>query len=957
MKPWWQDPQNGWPGKGVGDFFDASKACYLQGDLETAIEILQWGKRFSAEFGSGGAAPRFEEMLEKLEMARDGEAIVELLKDFVDIEKFDAAKDFVRTHPKLLSSAADKILAQYIEQYETAGDSETAEYLRISRQSLSAIRALLHFGERIEEANRLAQQFMNSGDASAIREAAAVWDEIFADPNLAGIDRDYLAVMLNESAACYMRYYQASGDVAVLEQALSVWQGIVWDDVDPELYAEFFPVFLNNAGTARLALFKRTGDRVYLDRACADIQSALEQAPESFAELPRLLTTQSDMLTARYKLDKAPQDARDAIAAQGKAVALTGKESPDYPKRLHQSAVVLLGCAMSPEDLEPAIAACRQAMDLMPEASPERLVTGSNLGAALSLRHACRQDPADLDQAIEAFQTSAGQSVLPAVALASAVNWLKHEFARKHWNSVTQAHACMLQAADSLQHTQLIRRHKEMWLRDTQGQALKAAYAFAKLEKPKQAAEALEQGQARLLSESLALNRADLSALQETENAHLYDAYQDTVRHWHWAQQHKPEALREIRKQLDGVIEQIRRLPGYAEFLMPSGWADIRAADTPLLYVSATEHGGLALLVQRDAEVQSIWLPDFSETVLHDILQNYLNTCRAWLSAEKKARRAAFDTWCNALDNTARRLWDCVFAPLRDSLPEEAVLIPAGLLNLLPLHAAWTPDSVAPGGRRYALDNWRIRYAPNARALKSAPPQEMPAGKLLAIDDPDNSANPRITPLANSAHEVRAVCAGFPDAEILSGPAATRAAVLEALPRCQMLHFSCHGHSDLEHPLRSSLLMANGEQLSLLDFLNTRLHARLAVLSACETGLPGTQLPDEAVSLAAGLLQAGVAGVVSSLWSVSDISTFLLMNHFYQCLGEISPAESLRRAQQWLRNSSNREILAEVREQVEAGNLDEAAYKQVRRAFGFDPPDERSFAHPFYWAAFSYVGV
>ena len=50
---------------------------------------------------------------------------------------------------------------------------------------------------------------------------------------------------------------------------------------------------------------------------------------------------------------------------------------------------------------------------------------------------------------------------------------------------------------------------------------------------------------------------------------------------------------------------------------------------------------------------------------------------------------------------------------------EEVVLIPAGLLNLLPLHAAWTEDTTTPSGRRYALDNWRIRYAPNARALKA----------------------------------------------------------------------------------------------------------------------------------------------------------------------------------------------------------------------------------------------
>lgn len=65
-KPWWKDKVKGWPGKGVGSFFDESKEYYLAGDVDTAIEILEWGKRFSLEFGSGGGARRFDDMIEKL---------------------------------------------------------------------------------------------------------------------------------------------------------------------------------------------------------------------------------------------------------------------------------------------------------------------------------------------------------------------------------------------------------------------------------------------------------------------------------------------------------------------------------------------------------------------------------------------------------------------------------------------------------------------------------------------------------------------------------------------------------------------------------------------------------------------------------------------------------------------------------------------------------------------------
>lgn len=190
-----------------------------------------------------------------------------------------------------------------------------------------------------------------------------------------------------------------------------------------------------------------------------------------------------------------------------------------------------------------------------------------------------------------------------------------------------------------------------------------------------------------------------------------------------------------------------------------------------------------------------------------------------------------------------------------------------------------------------------------------------------------------------------------------SGREASRAQGLKALTGKLILHFSCHGHSDLQTPLRSALLMANAEPLTLQDFLNTRLHTQLAVLSACETGLPGTHLPDEVVSLAAGLLQAGVASIVSSLWSIMDISTFLLMLRFYQRLADNAPTASLRQAQQWLRDSTHQQILAFVQQQVDAGILDVAVYQQVRRSIAFKPLYECGFVHPFYWAAFTVVGV
>ena len=101
--------------------------------------------------------------------------------------------------------------------------------------------------------------------------------------------------------------------------------------------------------------------------------------------------------------------------------------------------------------------------------------------------------------------------------------------------------------------------------------------------------------------------------------------------------------------------------------------------------------------------------------------------------------------------------------------------------------------------------------------------------------------------------------------------------------------------------------------LTVGDLLDRRLAgARLATLSACETGMIGTELPDEVVALPTALAQAGFAGVAASLWSVADVSTAMLMERFYRLWREegLAPALALQEAQRWLRDTTNREKAA-----------------------------------------------
>jgi len=155
--------------------------------------------------------------------------------------------------------------------------------------------------------------------------------------------------------------------------------------------------------------------------------------------------------------------------------------------------------------------------------------------------------------------------------------------------------------------------------------------------------------------------------------------------------------------------------------------------------------------------------------------------------------------------------------------------------------------------------------------------------------------------------------------------------------------------------------MANNESITIKDFLDLRLNGvRLATLSACETGLPGMDLPDEVVNLPAGLLQAGVAGVVASLWSVSDMSTALLMTKFYQNVTTLwkeqgtqtqaSIAPALQAAQCWLRDATKQELQAWVNQ------LPLSPVQYVKFMVFFNKVPEKPFSSPFYWAAFCAIG-
>lgn len=131
----------------------------------------------------------------------------------------------------------------------------------------------------------------------------------------------------------------------------------------------------------------------------------------------------------------------------------------------------------------------------------------------------------------------------------------------------------------------------------------------------------------------------------------------------------------------------------------------------------------------------------------------------------------------------------------------------------------------------------------------------------------------------------------------LLGDTATREEVLLRVPNTSVFHAACHAHFDADDPLSSGLILAGGV-LTARDILQQDWHSvRLAVLSACETGVSRTSRTDETLGLSRSLLFAGVRSLVMSLWRVPDSTTAAIMGDFHDLtLGGAAPAHALRAA-------------------------------------------------------------
>jgi CHAT domain-containing protein len=239
-------------------------------------------------------------------------------------------------------------------------------------------------------------------------------------------------------------------------------------------------------------------------------------------------------------------------------------------------------------------------------------------------------------------------------------------------------------------------------------------------------------------------------------------------------------------------------------------------------------------------------------------------------------------------------LYRRLLEPLRPEIRgDRLVFVPHGVLHYLPFTALRSPAG------RWVVEDFAVSTLPSASVLRYLTDKGAGAStRALVIGNPDLGIDLNL-PWAE--REARMVGQREREATVLVRGEATEVKVKTLLETVGVIHFATHGDLSESDPLSSALLLVGGGgedgRLEVREVFGLDLHARLVVLSACETGLGKLSRGDEVVGLQRAFLYAGTPAVVTTLWKVDDRATFDLVRAFYTRLEGAGPVEALRQAQ------------------------------------------------------------
>jgi len=586
----------------------------------------------------------------------------------------------------------------------------------------------------------------------------------------------------------------------------------------------------------------------------------------------------------------------------------------------------------------------------------------------------------------------------PLKCLETATNLGNLHYLEKQWQPATEAYNIAIEAVENARLEALNPQSRQEVLSNAIDVFHRIVLAYLHLNQPEKALEYIERSKGRNLVELMTQKNLHPQGVSQEIIAQLNElkqrVFNEQIRLHHQSINQKlmqsdnltpyvPDHsyLKEYQQDLDNFIAREIKDPLFSltQKVEPIPFTEIQAltdAETCLLQWYITGKKILAFVVSAGGEVK-VWQSSEDDIKqLFDTINNYLQ-----LYYSKNGKQE----WKNQLSNLLQTFADIlhindILALIPDTC-QRLIIIPHLFLHILPLHALPVDppqlplkrgESATGGSELQDLFPKGVQYAPSCQILQkiSQTSHHSDFNKLFAIQNPTKD-------LFYTDLEVNILSTFFTEPQVIAKDNATKNAVLPHLKSSDnhCYHFSCHGSFNPDNPLESALFLANKEPLTLGEIFELRLNkCRLITLSACETGLIDlNSISDEYIGLPRGFLFAGSPSVVSSLWTVSDLSTSFLMMKFYEILfdenQQVSVPVALKQAQNWLQNLTVQEYLNQLNNcqkivkpmqqkltAKEFNRLMDMIEDEQIRIKGFEL-NYKLFNNPFYWAAFTAAGI
>jgi hypothetical protein len=815
-------------------------------------------------------------------------------------------------HPERLANLASVLLARF-EHSLTVADLEGAT--AIADASLDAApdghpcraRALVCL------ANAYIDKFEYTSEIAALDRAIGYGRDALA----ASDERDTVGrgiCLSNLGAALHARFDRID-DLDVLNEAVAAHRAAV--DCTPPTGVHW-PNYLNNLGTALRARYEVTDDVADLTESSTVLRQAVGRLPQGSVSRADFMANLASSLTLVFKRtgETAALDEATALLREVEGLAHgTDSHRSGYlalQGDAWRAAYDLRGDLVA---LDAAIAAYRRAVDATSPGQPSRTSHLVALGGALRRRFARTGDPATGREAVLACRSAAESTTAPATSRALAArNWAQTAAELGDIAQADAGFAATVGLLDMVARRGLHRADQERLLTRFAAAASNAAAWALRNGRPQRAVELLEQGRGVLLAHVLEARsgynqlHADLPELAR-ELAHVHDALEklpsprDRIR---------PDTARlasrrnELANRREELIARIRQQRGYGDFLRPPTIESLHAAAAggPVVIINISGYGCDALTVTED-RVHVTPLPTLSAAEVTRRAAGFFDALRGTSVPDRDLSPVAGDadrtSAGRTVADTMAWLWNTIARPILTDLAIHRPADPAGHLprvwwsptgplTFLPIHAAAPPYDPETGEPDGVLTRAVSSYAPTIRLLAHAgrpsTREDAPATHLIAA----LPVTPGHPDLPAAAVEAADLAARFPRAEILTGPAATADATLDALRRCpSFVHFACHGTQDLTDPSAGSLRLYD-RPVSVRDIAGTRTgRGEIAFLSACHTFRGGAALADEAITVATAFQLAGFRHIIGTLWTIADSLAPAVAEHIYQNLTGTGP--------------------------------------------------------------------